>query len=59
MYNLGSNFNGYDYGHMGMMGGLGTGWGSFWFLIMSIGALAWVVVGVLLAIWLFKLINKK
>ena len=28
-----------DYGYgMGMMGGWGTGWGSFWFLIMSLGA---------------------
>ena len=48
-----------DYGMMNMMGGWGTGWGSFWFLIMSLGALAWVVVGVLLAIWLFKQISKK
>ena len=49
------------YGMMNMMGtgGWGTGWGSFWFLIMSLGALAWVVVGVLLAIWLFKQIGKK
>ena len=49
-----------DYGYgMGMMGGWGTGWGSFWFLIMSLGALAWVGVGVLLAVWLFKQIGKK
>lgn len=49
-----------DYGYgMGMMGGWGTGWGSFWFLIMSLGALAWVAVGVLLAVWLFKQIAKK
>lgn len=49
-----------DYGYgMGMMGGWGTGWGSFWFLIMSLGALAWVAVGVLLAVWLFKQIGKK
>ena len=49
-----------DYGYgMGMMGGWGTGWGSFWFLIMSLGAMAWVAVGVLLAVWLFKQIGKK
>lgn len=49
-----------DYGYgMGMMGGWGTGWGSFWFLIMSLGALAWVAVGVLLAVWLYKQIGKK
>ena len=49
------------YGMMNMMGmgGWGTGWGSFWFLIMSLGALAWVAVGVLLAVWLIKLIGKK
>lgn len=52
---LANNFD----GHMGMMGDWGTGWGSFWFLIMSLGALAWVAVGVLLAIWLIKQINKK
>jgi len=54
MNNFGSNLDGY-----GMMGGWGTGWGSFWYLIMSLGALAWVVVGILLAIWLFKQIGKK
>ncbi len=51
-----------DYGMMnmmGMMGGWGTGWGSFWFLIMSLGALAWVGVGVLLVVWLIKQIGKK
>ena len=48
-----------DYGMMNMMGGWGTGWGSFWFLIMSLGALAWVGVGVLLVIWLIKQIGKK
>ena len=47
MNNFGSDLNGYGYGHMGMMGGWDTGWGSFWFLIMSLGALAWVAVGVL------------
>lgn len=57
MNNFDSNWSGY--GHMGMMGGWGTGWGSFWFLIMSLGALAWVAVGVLLAVWLFKQIGKK
>lgn len=52
--------NSYErYGHMGMMGGWGTDWGSFWFLIMSVGSLAWVAVGVLLATWLFKQVVKK
>ena len=56
-----NNFGSYagNYGMMNMMGGWDTGWGSFWFLIMSLGALAWVTVGVLLAIWLIKLIGKK
>ena len=56
-----NNFDSYagNYGMMNMMGGWGTGWGSFWYLIMSLGALAWVTVGVLLAIWLIKLIGKK
>jgi len=57
MNNFGSNFEGY--GMMNMMGGWDTGWGSFWYLIMSLGALAWVGVGVLLVIWLIKLIGKK
>ena len=57
MNNFDSNLGGY--GMMNMMGGWGTGWGSFWFLIMSLGALAWVAVGVLLAVWLFKQIGKK
>ena len=57
MNNFGSNFEGY--GMMNMMGGWDTGWGSFWYLIMSLGALAWVAVGVLLVIWLIKLIGKK
>ena len=57
MNNFDSNLGGY--GMMNMMGGWGTGWGSFWFLIMSLGALAWVGVGVLLAVWLFKQIGKK
>jgi len=61
MNNFGSSLSdyGYGYGHMGMMGGWDTGWGSFWFLIMSLGALAWVGVGVLLVIWLIKQIGKK
>lgn len=57
MNNFGSNLEGY--GMMNMMGGWGTGWGSFWYLIMSLGALAWVGVGVLLVIWLIKQIGKK
>ena len=56
-----NNFDSYagNYGMMNMMGGWDTGWGSFWYLIMSLGALAWVGVGVLLVIWLIKLIGKK
>ena len=57
MTNFGSDAG--NYGMMNMMGGWGTGWGSFWYLIMSLGALAWVGAGVLLVIWLIKLIGKK
>ena len=57
MNNFGSDFGGY--GMMNMMGGWGTGWGRFWYLVMSLGALDWVAVGVLLVIWLIKLISKK
>ena len=57
MNNFDSNLGGY--GMMSAMGGWGTGWGSFWYLIMSLGTLVWVAVGVLLAIWLFKQIGKK
>ena len=43
MNNFDSNLGGY--GMMNMMGGWDSGWGSFWFLIMSLGALAWVGCG--------------
>ena len=45
MNNFDSNLGGY--GMMSAMGGWGTGWGSFWYLIMSLGTLVWVAVGVL------------
>lgn len=53
-----SNFD-FNLGGYGMMGGWDSGWGSFWYLIMSLGALVWVVVGILLVIWLIKQISKK
>jgi len=36
----------------------GAGWGV-WGIVMGVGILAWTIVGVLLAVWLWKQINKK
>ena len=45
-----------NYGPYMMWGG--GGWG-FWGAIVALGVVAWTVVGVLLAVWLWKQINKK
>ena len=50
---------------LGMMGwGYGGGYGmmgdfGFWGWILSLGAIVWVVVGVLLIVWLWKQIEKR
>lgn len=45
------------WGWNGMMGGCGWGWG-FWGWAMFLAWLVWLVVGILAAVWLWKLIQK-
>lgn len=52
MMNYGANM-------MNSWGGMMAGWGSFWFFIFALGAIVWLIVGILVIAWLWKEINKK